>query len=168
MRKLLVLVLAVVISGCASTSGVVPTGPDSYMISRSAGYGHFATGPVLADAYKEANEFCEDKGKKLEPVHTNEIPMSFGHYPEAHIDFMCLDVGDPQLSRPMMRTENVSGQQPVVQPVAMPISVPQPQFTPMKVYAPERPVQTTCTPGGFGSVNCTSRQTGVDASIYNH
>lgn len=41
----------------------------------------------------------------------------------------------------------------------------QPSSQPMRIYSPTRPTQTQCT-GSGNQVNCTSRQTGIDSSIY--
>jgi len=100
-----IICFATILAGCATSSGIVPTGPDSYMVSRSAGWGSANASSVLADDYREANEFCAKDGKKMETVHTQTSPMYFGHRPEAQLDFMCLQPGDSQLRRPMMQAD---------------------------------------------------------------
>ena len=66
--KRLVVVLAIVLGGCAST-GVVPTGHDEYMISRTAIGDTWSEGArVLAGLYVEANKFCGQKGKAIEKI----------------------------------------------------------------------------------------------------
>ena len=95
-------ILFIFLVGCATSSGVVPTGPDSFMVSRSAPWGSANASTVLADCYQEANEFCAKDGKKMETVHTQTTPLYFGHRPEAQLDFMCLKEGDPQLTRVKM------------------------------------------------------------------
>ena len=56
MKKISYLLPIIFITACASTSGVLPIGNDTYMISRSE-KGFDTTGSrVKADAIKEANE----------------------------------------------------------------------------------------------------------------
>lgn len=43
-----------VLSGCASNSGVVGTGPDTFMVSRQAATGFSGLGTLKADAIREA------------------------------------------------------------------------------------------------------------------
>ena len=88
-----VLVVAVIslISGCASTSGVVPMGGDNYMISRSE-KGFDTTGSrVKAAAYKEANEFCSSRRGKLEIIKSTQKDMvPFTSDAQSEIEFRCL------------------------------------------------------------------------------
>lgn len=79
------------LAGCATTSGVVPMGGDTYMISRSE-KGFDTTGSrVKADAYKEAHQFCVANGKKLEILKSTQKDMSpFRSDAQAEIEFRCL------------------------------------------------------------------------------
>ena len=56
MRNILVAGL-LFISGCASNSGVVPIGPDTFMVSRQAATGFSGLGTLKADAFQEANQY---------------------------------------------------------------------------------------------------------------
>lgn len=56
---------AVWLAGCAST-GVVPTGSDEYMLSKTdVGDVWHEGSNVLAKLYVEANEFCAGKGQSV-------------------------------------------------------------------------------------------------------
>lgn len=79
------------LAGCATTSGVVPMGGDTYMISRSE-KGFDTTGSrVKADAYKEAYQFCVANGKKLEILKSTQKDMApFRSDAQAEIEFRCL------------------------------------------------------------------------------
>jgi hypothetical protein len=58
MKKFLFIVATVYLVGCAS-SGPVPIGKDTYMISKqSAGGAFVSSGSVKADVFREANQFC--------------------------------------------------------------------------------------------------------------
>ena len=92
----------IIIAGCAAHSGVVPIGPDTYMISRQAATGFSGSGNLKAEALREAHEFCLSQKKTMQIVHTSEAspPYVFGNFPKAEIQFLCLSPGDPELVRP--------------------------------------------------------------------
>jgi hypothetical protein len=103
MTKFTVVILAAAtLSGCATNSGVVPMGPDTFMVSRQAASGFSGMGSLKADAYREAGEFCLKTGKTVRVISTNESqpPYIFGNFPRAEVNFMCLSSGDPELTRP--------------------------------------------------------------------
>jgi|SRR5450432_3052268 len=79
------------VAGCASTSGVVPLGGDTYLISRSE-KGFDTTGSrVKADSLKEANQFCASKGKQLEVTKATDRDMvPFKSDAQAEIEFRCV------------------------------------------------------------------------------
>jgi hypothetical protein len=90
-RKVCVLLLAGLV-GCAS-SGVIPTGPDTYMLTKKGAGGMFTNGnEVLGDLYREASDFGEHRGQVVKTVGTdaqNAIP--FARMPNAKLDFRCID-----------------------------------------------------------------------------
>lgn len=103
---LLVLVV-VVMGGCAINSGVVPMGQDTFMVSRQAATGFSGSGKLKAKALQEANEFCKNQGKCLQVIHINEAspPYILTNFPKAEVHFMCLDADDPELKRPRLKKE---------------------------------------------------------------
>ena len=100
--------LVALLAGCASNSGVVPIGPDTYMVSRQAATGFSGTGDLKAEAFREANEYCVAQKKVMQVVRTSEAqpPFVLGNYPRAEVQFMCLAPGDPELARPKLRKES--------------------------------------------------------------
>jgi hypothetical protein len=90
MRRTAILV-ATLLSACASTSGVVPLGSDTYLISRSE-KGFDTTGSrVKADAIKESNKYCATTGKQAELVKTTQNDMiPFKSDAQAEIEFRCI------------------------------------------------------------------------------
>lgn len=101
MKKILMLLLCLGLSGCAINSGIVPMGKDTYMVSRQAATGFSGSGAQKAKCFQEASQFCEKQGKKLQVVSTSEAkpPYIFANFPKAEVQFMCLDANDPQLQR---------------------------------------------------------------------
>lgn len=104
------LFLVVLLAGCASNSGIVPIGTDTYMVSRQAATGFSGSGTLKAEAFGEANRYCASQKKSMQVVNTNEAtgPFIFGNFPKAEVQFMCLDAGDPDLTRPKLRKEPTS------------------------------------------------------------
>ena len=96
MRAVLISAILVLVA-CATSSGVVETGPDSYLITKQAGTGFAGLGTMKADNIKEARAFCKDHGKNLQITGTQETPGGIGRYPYSEIQFMCLTDGDPRL-----------------------------------------------------------------------
>lgn len=73
-KKILPLVGAVLVAGCATSTGtldVVPMGKDTYMLARPGGFFTVSGGEVKAQLYRDANEFCRAQGKQLMPVTTS-------------------------------------------------------------------------------------------------
>lgn len=101
------LAVALLVSGCASNSGVVPIGTDTFMVSRQAATGFSGSGTLKAEAFQEANQYCAGQHKRLQVVSTSEAqpPYVFGNFPKAEIQFMCLDVGDAELARPKLKKD---------------------------------------------------------------
>jgi hypothetical protein len=100
-------VLALLLGGCATSTGVTPIGEDTYLITRSGAGFWTATATVKAEAYKDATQYCVSLGKKFQVVHVSEHAMSGrpGDFPGAEIQFMCLDARDPELNRPKLKRE---------------------------------------------------------------
>lgn len=110
MKKLRLLLLVVGIAGlgaCASNSGVLPIGEDTYMVSRQAASGFSGAGTLKAEAFAEAKAFCDQKNMRLQVVNTREAqpPYIAGNFPKAEVQFMCLSENDPELERPKLRKD---------------------------------------------------------------
>ena len=95
------------ILGCASNSGVVPIGEDTFMVSRQAATGFSGSGTLKADAIKEATQYCVERGKSLQVISTYEAepPYILANFPKAEIQFMCLTEGDAELGRPQLKQQ---------------------------------------------------------------
>lgn len=105
---IVLLVSAGLLSGaCASNSGVVPIGPDTFMVSRQAATGFTGHGNLKAEALREAEDYCTGRKKVMQIVNSTESqpPYIFGNFPKAEVQFMCLDPNDPELARPKMQKQ---------------------------------------------------------------
>ncbi len=92
------------VGGCASNSGVVAIGSDTYMVSRQAATGFSGLGTLKADAMKEAYDYCAAQKKALKVISTEEAepPFIFGNFPKAEVQFTCenLNVDEAEDQQP--------------------------------------------------------------------
>lgn len=92
MRKILAgLMFIFILTGCAST-GIVPTGRNEYMISKTDMGDVWHTGAkVLAKLYIEANEYCTKKNMSVEKIseETNDGKV-FVRNANATLRFRCV------------------------------------------------------------------------------
>ena len=105
--KKIIIAGAIFLAGCASNSGVLPIGQDTFMVSRQAATGFSGSGTLKAEAFQEASQYCAKLGKSLQVISTHEAspPYILGNFPKAEIQFMCLDAKDAELNRPKLRKE---------------------------------------------------------------
>jgi hypothetical protein len=84
------ILLAALLTGCAS-SGVVPTGGDTYMLAKTGAGGMFSSGAaVAADLYAEANTFCGARGLAVETIDSEaENAIPFVRMNRASLKFRC-------------------------------------------------------------------------------
>jgi hypothetical protein len=87
-----VVVLAMLLAGCAADSGVVRMGPDTYMVSKQAATGFSGLGSLKADALREAYAQCSQTGQGVQVVSDQEShpPFIFGNYPRVDLTFRCV------------------------------------------------------------------------------
>jgi hypothetical protein len=91
MKKLLLLAL-LPLAGCATNSGVVPIGGDTFFITKQAASGFSGVGNLKPDALREAYAYCEASKKKMEMVNMTEAqpPYIFGNFPRVELQFRCV------------------------------------------------------------------------------
>lgn len=89
MKLAAVVVVGFALAGCAS-SGPVPIGNDTFMISKSSAAGGFSSpAAIKGDLLKEGNAFCAGKGKTLQLIGDKGQEASFTRNPSAEIQFKC-------------------------------------------------------------------------------
>jgi hypothetical protein len=86
------LILAVILSGCAAYSGVVPMGKDTYFVSRQAASGFSGAAALKGEVLQDASTHCLTQNKALEVISLTEAhpPYIFGNYPKAEVQFRCV------------------------------------------------------------------------------
>ena len=102
-KTVLLMILSVMLCSCASNSGIVPLGRDSFIVTRQAPSGFHGMGTLKADAVTEAMEHCRNLNKEFQIISTKEAqpPYILGNFPQAEVQFMCLSKGDSELARPI-------------------------------------------------------------------
>ena len=85
----IVALTAVGVIACAGGSGIVQISDDTYMHSKLGGTFTVSGSEVKAELYKEANEFCSAKGKKMEPLTSTHVDNMGVNYASAEIQFKC-------------------------------------------------------------------------------
>jgi hypothetical protein len=105
MKNIACIAFAALVASCASHTGVVPIGRDTYMIAKQQATGFPGLGNMKAEIIAEGSKYCAAQGKEFQLVSTNETqpPYVLGNYPRSEINFMCLAPGDPELARPKLQ-----------------------------------------------------------------
>ena len=98
-------IVALAVSACASHTGVVPMGQNTYMIAKQQATGFPGLGNMKAEIIAEGSRYCAGLGKEFQVVSTQETqpPYILGNYPRSEIQFMCLAAGDRELQRPKLQ-----------------------------------------------------------------
>lgn len=106
MKKFIgIAVISLAVTACASHTGIVQMGQDTYMIAKQQATGFPGLGNMKAEIIGEASRHCVGLGKELQIVSTQETqpPYILGNYPRSEIQFMCLAAGDRELQRPKLQ-----------------------------------------------------------------
>lgn len=94
------------VGGCATNSGVLPVGPDTYKISTGADNFRGGLSGAKRSAHSQASDFCATMGKEILVLRSTSSNNQIGK-PVADYDltFRCLASSDPELTRPEVVTE---------------------------------------------------------------
>jgi hypothetical protein len=91
--------------GCASHTGVVQMGKDTFLIAKQQATGFPGLGNLKAEIIAEGSAHCRAMNKEFQIVSTNETkpPYILGNYPRSEITFMCIAASDPEHQRPRLQ-----------------------------------------------------------------
>ena len=90
-----------VVTGCSTSSGVIPMGGDIYVISHTVKSFVGSSEPVKVEAIKQANDYCKKHGKEMVLIKTIQQDMKpFQSDAQAEVYFKCVDKDDPILKDP--------------------------------------------------------------------
>ena len=109
MKKRISVILLLAVCACASHTGVVPMGKDTYMIAKQQATGFPGLGNIKAEIIAEGTRYCAGLGKNFQIVSMQETqpPYVLGNYPRAEIQFMCLLLTIPSFSAPNCRRHRI-------------------------------------------------------------
>lgn len=88
--------LGIILAGCGETGtgGVVPIGPDMYMLGREGGMFEYSGSGIKAHLYGEAATFCRQQGRVMHPLNSTAQDYSGIAFTSAEIQFKCLKPGE--------------------------------------------------------------------------
>lgn len=92
LRKLSAFVmLAALVGGCASNTGVIDAGNGQYVIEKQKATGLPGLGNLRAEVYSDAKMFCSGKGRNFSTITYEEAkpPYILGNYPRVSLMFKC-------------------------------------------------------------------------------
>ena len=78
------------LAGCASTSDVVSTGPDTYLVTAHGSPGVSSGGAQKVKAIREAESYCKSKGKTYQVLKAEDQASGFGRAASAEVEFRCV------------------------------------------------------------------------------
>lgn len=86
------LAACLMVAGCATTGteGVVNIGPDLYMIGGQGGFTDFSGSAVKARFYQQAQQFCSQRNRVMQPVNSTGQDSGYGTYASAEVQFRCV------------------------------------------------------------------------------
>ena len=84
-------VFMLALTGCAANTGVISIGNETFSVSHRDNGPMSSLGALKAAAYQDATAFCATKKKTMQVVKSNDIPRSFGQFPETEVQFQCIN-----------------------------------------------------------------------------
>jgi hypothetical protein len=90
MARIFITITAVILAGCATSTGVVPIGGGNYSIAREDNGPTASLANIKAAAYRDANNFCAGQGKDVHINGSTDTPRSFGQFPQVEVRFSCV------------------------------------------------------------------------------
>jgi hypothetical protein len=95
--KYATLLVALISGGAvAGNTGVIPDGPDSFLIMRTGKTGFVSSSSLQKKTYEEATDFCEEKSLIMQSISMDaKAARPLGGFPEATLRFRCVSPGVP-------------------------------------------------------------------------
>lgn len=88
----LAILVTTTVLGCATTGtdGVVPIGPDMYMLGGLGNFTDFSSSAVKARMFRHAAKYCADQGRVMSPMGSVGKDADYGTYASAEVQFRCI------------------------------------------------------------------------------
>ena len=92
MYRLLTIISFLIISSCAGVDSDVSMGENRYFVASSGTMGWSSGGEQKAKSIQNAEEFCMNKGKKLEVIKSSDSGNgAYGKISTGQVEFKCVD-----------------------------------------------------------------------------
>jgi hypothetical protein len=100
MRRIVLMAGLLALGGCASSTGVLPAGPDTYTVTEASAPVRGGSIEAQRVASNEANAYCEQRGRVFVPTTMNTAGNLYNQYgPTGYsITFRCLRPDDPAVA----------------------------------------------------------------------
>lgn len=85
-------------AACATSTGALPIGKDTYQITAEIDQGYGGLVQVQEKAVSEANAHCDELGREF--VFMNSTNANYGTLITHQLVFRCVPAGDPEDVRP--------------------------------------------------------------------
>jgi len=90
MKHIALALSAALFAACASTSGVIPIGKDTFSITSHDNGPAASLTSLKAEAYRLAGAHCAGLGKTMKVTGGTDTPRSLGQFPQSEVQFMCV------------------------------------------------------------------------------
>ena len=88
------------VTGCATTSQVVPYGKDTYMVAAEDVLGVGSSSSMQVNAARKASEFCAGQGKTMRVRNATQEGTQMWTGTSSSLVFSCITESDPENTRP--------------------------------------------------------------------
>ena len=93
--KLFRVILALVLSGCAASTGILPAGPDIYTVTERFAPIRGGSTTAQQTALSEANSYCAGQGKQFLALDMQTLPSNNPYGTTSYsVTFRCLNPGE--------------------------------------------------------------------------
>jgi hypothetical protein len=93
---------AAVLSSCTiatDTGGVMPIGPNTYMVGRMGGFLEPSGSAIKAQMFAEARQYCAARDRVMYPANSTGHDAREDNPASAEVQFLCLRPNDPRLPK---------------------------------------------------------------------
>ncbi|WBS01533.1 hypothetical protein OU994_25165 [Pseudoduganella sp. SL102] len=90
MKTQSVILVLLLVAGCASSTGVISTGNNQFMVAREDNGPAASLGALKAATMRDAAMYCSSQGKTMQILRETDTPRSFGQFPQTTLHFSCI------------------------------------------------------------------------------
>lgn len=90
MKRLTLIAVAAALTACATGTEVTEIGPNTYMVGGLGGFFDYSSSQVKAKYFKEASQYCANKGMTMIPLNSSGRDSGMAQYASAEVQFRCV------------------------------------------------------------------------------